>query len=86
LDVRHASTHGVILVRISDAGLKHAAHGSLQIQDAKSRQNRHLGTIAQLSGYIFATKARIDNGKKLLNSNSSSTCPHNMANFGPLTA
>jgi len=27
-----------------------------------------------LSGYIFATKARIDN------------CPHNMVNFGPLAA
>jgi len=25
-------------------------------------------------------------GKHLLNSNISSTCPHNMANFGPLTA
>jgi len=31
-------------------------------------------------------KAHIDNRKKnLLNSNVSSTCPHNMANFGPLT-
>jgi len=39
-----------------------------------------------LSGYIFATKACIDNRKKLLNSNMSSTCPHNMVNFGPLTA
>jgi len=40
-----------------------------------------------LSDYIFATKARIDNrGKNLLNINTSSTCPHNMANFGPLTA
>ena len=40
-----------------------------------------------LSGYIFATKACIDNRKKnLLNSNISSTCPHNMANFCPLTA
>jgi len=40
-----------------------------------------------LSGYIFATKARIDNPKKnLLNSNISSTCPHNMVNVGPLTA
>ena len=40
-----------------------------------------------LSGYILATKARIDNRKKnLLNSNTSSTYPHNMANFGPLTA
>jgi len=36
LDVCHTSTHGVAaLVRISDAGLKRAAHGSLQIQDAK---------------------------------------------------
>jgi len=39
-----------------------------------------------LSGYIFATKARIDNRKKLLSSNISSTCPHNMVNFGPLAA
>jgi len=40
-----------------------------------------------LSGYIFATKARIDNRKKnLLNSNNSPTCPHNMVNFGPLVA
>ena len=39
-----------------------------------------------LSGYIFATKAGIDNRKKnLLNSNISSTCPHNMVNVGPLT-
>jgi len=34
-----------------------------------------------LSGYIFATKAHIDNWKKnLLNSNISPTCPYNMAN------
>jgi len=39
-----------------------------------------------LSGYIFATKAPIDNRKKLLTSNISSTCPHNMVNFGPLAA
>jgi len=40
-----------------------------------------------LSGYIFATKARIDNRKKnLLSSNMSSTCPHNMVNFGQLAA
>jgi len=37
---------------------------------------------------LFATKARIDNRKKLLNSNfyTYSTRPYNMANFGPLTA
>jgi len=39
-----------------------------------------------LSGHIFATKARIDNGKNFLNSNTSSTCPDNMVNFGPLAA
>ena len=37
-----------------------------------------------LSGYIFATKAHFDNPKNLLSSNISSTCPHNMVNFGPL--
>jgi len=39
-----------------------------------------------MSGYIFPTKAFIDNRKNLLSSNISSTCPHNMANFGPLAA
>ena len=32
------STDGVALVRISDAGLKRAARGSLEMQDAKNRQ------------------------------------------------
>jgi len=40
-----------------------------------------------LSGYMFATKARIDNQKKnLLSSNISSTRPRNMVNFGLLAA
>jgi len=39
-----------------------------------------------LSGYIFATKAHIDNRKNLLNSNVSPACPQNMAKFGPLAA
>jgi len=67
LDVYHISTHGVALVRIKDAGRKPAARGSLKIQDAKSRQKSPSGrhrTI--LSGYIFGTKARIDNRKKLV--------------------
>jgi len=51
----------------------------------KKSPSRHHRTI--LSGYIFATKARIDHWKKnLLSSNISSTCPHNMVNFGPLVA
>jgi len=51
----------------------------------KSPKIRHLGTITQLCRAVFATKACIDNGKNLLNANTS-TCPHNMVNFGPLTA
>jgi len=40
-----------------------------------------------LSGHIFTTEVNIDNQKKkLLNSNTSSTCPDNMVNFGPLMA
>jgi len=49
----------------------------------KSRSGHHPTT---LSGYIFATKTCIDNRKKLLSSNVSSTCPHNMVNFGPVAA
>jgi len=52
---------------------------------------RHLGTVAQLCRAIscHAAKARIDNRKKLLDSNnaiSPPTCPHSMVNFGPLAA
>ena len=39
-----------------------------------------------LSGYVFRIKACIDNRKNLLNTNTSSTCPDNMLNFGLLTA
>jgi len=57
-----------------------------KIQDAKMLQKLLSGYHrTTLSGYIFATKALIDNWKNnLLNSNTSSTRPHNMANFGPL--
>ena len=64
----------------------HAARCKCRTQKSrqKSPSGRHPTT---LSGYIFATKACIDNRKKnLLSSNSSSTCPHNMVNFGPLAA
>ena len=49
----------------------------------KSPSGHHHTTLL---GCIFANKACIDNWKNLLNSNISSTCSHNMANFGPLTA
>ena len=50
----------------------------------KSPSGHHRTTM---SGYIFATTARIDNRKKnLLSTNISSRRPHNMVNFGLLAA
>ena len=64
LDVYHTSTHGVALVRVSNAGLKCAACGSLQIQDAKSRQKSPSGHHRTTStGYTFATKATVHTNK-----------------------
>jgi len=84
LDVYHTPTHDVALVRIWNACLKCAARGWLEIQDAK---NRHLRTIAQHCRDISSQLRHIQStGKKLLNSNTSSTCPDNVVNFGPLTA
>jgi len=48
----------------------------------KKSPSRHHRT--SLSGYIFATKAYVDNRKKMVNSNTSCTRPHNK--FGPLVA
>jgi len=39
-----------------------------------------------LVGYILATTARMDNRKKMLSSNVSPICLHNIVNFGPLAA
>jgi len=53
----------------------------------KSPKIRHLGTIARLCEAISSQLRHLSSiGKKFLNSNTSSTCPYNMANFGPLTA
>ena len=61
----------------------HAARCKCRTQ--KSRQKSPSGHHrTTLSGYIFATKARIDNQKNLLSSNMSSTCSHDMVNFGLL--
>jgi len=65
LAVCHTSTHDVALVRIWNAGLKYAARGSLEMQDAKNRQKIAVWAPSRnLSGYILATKARIDNRRK----------------------
>jgi len=64
----------------------HAARCKCRTQ--KSRQKSPSGHHRTTSpGYIFPTKACIDNRRKnLLSSNISSTYPHNMVNFGPLAA
>jgi len=50
-------------------------------------KSRHLGTIAQLCRAVSSQLRHISTvGKNLLSSNISSTCPHNMVNFGPLAA
>jgi len=69
LDVCHTSTHGVALVRISDTGLKRAARGSLEMQDAKKSPKITICAPSyNAPSYnfvgLFATKARIDNRKQ----------------------
>jgi len=64
----------------------YAARWKRRIQNiAKNSPPGHHRTT--LSGYIFATKARIDNRKNVLN-NIFPTChyKYNMVNFGPLAA
>jgi len=66
--------------------LKCDAHGSLEMQNPKNRQKWAIWTP---SHKFVGTEACTDNRKKnLLNSNifPSPTLPHNMVNFGPLTA
>ena len=85
LDVYHTSTHGVALVRIKNAGLKCAARGSLQIQDAKSRQKSPSGHHCTTStGYIFTTKSHIDNRKKRNVLSSSTSSMHMSLQYGEL--
>jgi len=51
------------------------------MQDPKIR---HLGTIAQLCQAVSSQLRHVSTiGKKLLNSNISPTCPHNMVNLRP---
>jgi len=59
----------------------------VKIQNAKSPTIRHLGTIAQICRAVSSQLRHVSTiGKNLLNSSISSTCPHNMVNFGLLAA
>jgi len=61
--------------------------GSLEMQATNSPKIRHLRTIVQLCT-TMSLKVRYfwKFGKNSWNSNISSRCPHNLVNFGPLTA
>jgi len=51
------------------------------------RKNRHFGTIAQLCRAVSSHLRHVSTiEKNMLNIDTSSTCPHNMVNFGLLTA
>jgi len=85
LDVYHTSTHGVALVR-TDAGLKCGARGSLEMQYAKNRQESPSAHHRTICRAIYSQLRHVLTiGKSSLNNNISSTRPHNMVNFGPLT-
>ena len=55
-------------------------------ENARRKKSPCMHHPASLSGSIFTTRHISTIGKKMLNSNISSTCPHNMVNFGPLAA
>jgi len=58
-----------------------------QISGNTVRKTCHLGTNAQLCWSVTSRLRHVSTiQKNLLSSNTSSTCPHNMVNFGPLTA
>jgi len=63
----------------------HAARWKSRIQKiAKNSPSGHHRTT--LLGYVLQLRHISTIGKKLLNSDVSPTCPHNMMNFGPLAA
>jgi len=81
LDVHHTSTHGVACV-------KHAARGSLKVQDSKYRQKFAFCAPSHNFVRLYLRNEGMyrQSEKNLCSSNISSTGPHNMATIGPLMA
>ena len=53
----------------------------------RTQKSRHLDTTAQLLRAISSQLRHVSTiGKNLLSSNTSSTCPYNVVNFGPVAA
>jgi len=70
------------------AGPKCAARGSPEMQDPKDRQKVAIwGTITQFCRAISSQLRHLSTiAKMIVNSDISSTSPHNMVNFDPLAA
>jgi len=77
-------------VPLRNCSFNHSLTHSLKIHEQKIAKNRGLGTIAQFCqtkcSKLRHVSTSTQSEKKLLNSNISCTCPHNMFNVGPLTA
>jgi len=87
LDVYHTSTHGVALAPSGNLECRSETCCTRLAGNTGCKKSPFWHHHTTLSGYIFGTKAYIDKRKKnLLNSNTSSTCPANMVNFGVLAA
>ena len=66
---------------------KCAAHGSLEMQDPKKRQKFAIcAPLHNFVGQYLRNEGTYRQSEKMLSRNMSSTCPHNMVNFGPLAA
>ena len=87
LGVYHTSTHGGLSVNLQCRSETCCARLAGNAGRKKVAKNRHLGTIAQLCRAISSQLRHLSTiGKNLLSSDMSSKCPHNMVNFGLLTA
>jgi len=86
LDVCHTSSHGVALVRTLGCRSETCCT-RLAGNVGRKKSSRHLRTIVQLCRAMSSQLRHVSTiGKNLLSSNTSSTCPDKMVNFGPLAA
>ena len=83
VNVYQISTHGVLSANL---GCRSEMCYSWLAGNTGSKNSPSAHHRTNLSGYIFTTKAYIGNRKKVLNSNISYRCRHNMVNYGLLTA
>jgi len=82
-DVYHTSTHGVALANLECM----FELCCTRLAETTERKNRHFGSIAQLCRAVSSQLRHVSTvGKNLLNIDTSPTRPHNMVNFGLLTA